>query len=192
MAKDIKFTHEVEYSNYFQLGEAKILFDQVQEIATKSVSKKGDKVTYGFTTDNASFITKKDSLYLNGRLVEGFKFKGDYTYKAGELYNSKGTKMKLGKDFMKNSWGLAKRSEDAHGIKVMLTNYYYESGGGGYLKAKGFCCINESYIILKIWEHECYLWGVSYGKVKKEVVIDCLKRTVTIDSVEKKMVLPQL
>lgn len=187
---EVNFEHKAKYANYYKLGGAKIRFESLQEITSESMLKEGKKITYGFTTENAKFMTVDDKLYINGRLVKEFDFKGDYSFKSGILFTAKNIPLEMGKDFLVNDWGLTQRQVDLNGIKVSFKNYYYEGGGGGYSRAKGFSYIEESYIVLKIWENDCILWGVNYGDVKEAIIIDCLEKTVTIDSVKKNMILP--
>lgn len=178
-SEEVDFERTVRIVNSIKLDDTKIFFDEPAELIA-SGNGTADLVDYYLesTINNSFFLHGKD-LFINGRKVLGFKAGNEYRYERGAIVSKDNKSLTFSDEFVDS--GLERVSSIQDDERKISIKGIGIGGGTSERYARGFLIWIDSYVCLKMWNHEFYLWGVNYGRVDFGVEIDLKAQTVAID-----------
>ena len=130
------------------------------------------------TLDNG-FLLAGGKLYVNGRMVSGFKLGEEYYFKSGVIYSRDGKALPASDDYLDSDRGKISMIKDGERvIRVIGTTI-----GGGITEkfATDYMIWVSSGVCTRVWDGDFYLWGVNYGRADKSVEVNLKDKTVTVD-----------
>lgn len=176
----VDFERTSRIVNSIHLDKTKITFDRASELLCEGGGTEGGEATYfdAATLDN-SFLLAGGKLYVNGRIVNGFKVGEEYSFKSGVIYSRDGKALPASGDYLDSDRGQISMIKDGgRVIRVIGTSI-----GGGITEkcADDYMIWVSSYVCARVWDGDFILWGVNYGRVDASVEVNLKKKTVTID-----------
>jgi hypothetical protein len=193
-SREVDFEKVVRLIGSYELNDTKLTFTPAVEWIGSGESSSDNYKSYRFMTQHDHYCVQNNQFFWNGRRVLNHSKGDDYLMNKGCLTKINGEKIQLVDSYEEyNIKGVDtdKRVLKSFEYKISVLNYT-GPGFSGVSHNATYARFNISYVCLKIWDGEVFIWGQSYGKITDFVEIDLKRQIVNIDDKEVKIVKPLL